>query len=52
MDDVNAAIAANSSANSNGVDQLPMTPSDPPTQSETQSIIYKVNELIGALHRQ
>ena len=25
--------------------------SDPPTQSEVQSVIYKLNELIGGLHR-
>jgi hypothetical protein len=51
-DDVNAAIAANSSANSNTVKCLPTYASDPPTQSEVQSIIYKLNELIGALARQ
>ena len=51
MDDVNAAIAANSSANSNAVDTTPTYASDPPTQEEVQSIIYKLNELIGALDR-
>ena len=50
-DDVNAAIAANSSANSNAVDTTPTYASDPPTQSEVQSVIYKLNELIGALER-
>ena len=52
MDDVNAAIAANSSANSNSVETTPTYASDPPTQSEVQSAIYKLNELIGALERQ
>ena len=52
MDDVNAAIVANSSANSNGVEYVPTYASDPPTQSEVQSVIYKLNELIGGLHRQ
>ena len=51
-DDVNAAISANSSANSNGVDGLDMDASDPPTQWEVHSVIYKLNVLIGALHRQ
>ncbi len=32
MDDVNAAIVANSSDNSNSVVQLDLQPSDPPTQ--------------------
>ena len=52
MDDVNAAIVANSSANSNAVEATPTYASDPPTQSEVQSVIYKLNELIGALERQ
>ena len=51
MDDVNAAIAANSSANSNAVETTPTYASDPPTQGEVQSVIYKLNELIGALDR-
>ncbi len=52
MDDVNAAIAANSSANSNSVEQLDLQPSDPPTQSDVYAAIYRLNVLIGALHRQ
>ena len=52
MDDVNAAIAANSSANSNSVDMLDLNPSDPPTQNDVYSAIYRLNVLIGALHRQ
>jgi hypothetical protein len=51
MDDVNAAITANSSANSNSVDSLDMQPSDPPTQNEVYSVVYKLNVLIGALKR-
>ena len=52
MDDVNAAITANSSANSNGVDTLDLNPSDPPTQNDVYSAIYRLNVLIGTLHRQ
>ena len=51
MDDVNAAIAANSSANVNSVETTPTYASDPPQQGEVQSVIYKLNELIGASHR-
>ncbi len=39
------------SANSNAVDFLSLTVSDPPTESEVQSIVDKVNEVIGALRR-
>jgi hypothetical protein len=42
---------ANSSANSNAVDFLSLSPSDPPTQGEMQAVIDKVNELITALRR-
>ena len=52
MDDVNAAIVANSSANSNSVDPLDLNPSDPPTQSDVYAAIYRLNVLIGTLHRQ
>ena len=52
MDDVNAAITANSSANTNAVEATPTYASDPPTHAEVQSVIYKLNELIGALERQ
>ena len=52
MDDVNAAITANSSANSNSVDMLDINPSDPPSQNDVYSTIYKLNVLIQALHRQ
>ena len=52
MDDVNAAIVANSSANSNSVDPLDLNPSDPPTQFDVYQAIYRLNVLIGTLHRQ
>ena len=52
MDDVNAAIAANSSANSNSVDMLDLNPSDPPSQNDVYQAIYKLNVLIGTLHQQ
>ena len=52
MDDVNAAITANSSANSNSVDMLDLNPSDPPSQNDVYQAIYKLNVLIQALHRQ
>ncbi len=42
---------AGTSANSNGVDFLYLTVSDPPTMEEMQSIVDKVNELITALRR-
>ncbi len=42
---------AGTSANSNAVDFLSLTVSDPPTESEVQSLVDKVNELIGALRR-
>ena len=52
MDDVNTAIVANSSANSNSVDSLDVQPSDPPTQNDVYQTIYRLNVLIGTLHRQ
>ncbi len=52
MDDVNAAIVANSSANCDSVDQLDLQPSDPPTQNDVYQTVYRVNVLIGTLHRQ
>ncbi|HBJ86384.1 MAG TPA: hypothetical protein DDZ88_21515 [Verrucomicrobiales bacterium] len=39
------------SANSNGVAELGMTVSDPPTQAEVQQIADKLDELILALRR-
>ena len=52
MDDVNAAIVANSSANVDSLEQLSLNPSDPPTQNEVYQIVYGYNVLVGALHRQ
>ena len=52
MDDVNAAIVANSADNSDSVFYLQLAPSDPPTQSDVQAIIERMNELITALNRQ
>ncbi len=52
MDDVNAAINANSAANSDSVFYLQLAPSDPPTQSDVQAIVERLNELITALNRQ
>ncbi len=47
---LNAAIAG-TSANSNGVALLGLVVSDPPTQSEVQAIVSKLDELINALRR-
>ena len=52
MDDVNAAINENSAANSDSVYYMQLAPSDPPTQSDVQTIIDRLNELITALNRQ
>lgn len=52
MDDVNAANYANSSANSNSVTYVQMGPSDPSTQSDLQTVIDLLNQLITVLHRQ
>jgi hypothetical protein len=52
MDDVNAAITANSSGNCNSMEGIQCQPSDPPTQNEVYSIVYQINLLINALHRQ
>ena len=49
-DAMNNAIAG-TSANSNSVGTLDLTVSDPPTQSEVQSVVDKLNELINALRR-
>jgi hypothetical protein len=47
---LNSAINT-TSANSNGVNLLGMTVSDPPTQGEVQAIADKLDELILALRR-
>ena len=51
MNDVNAAINSNSSANCNSVEQLDLQPSDPPTQSDVYQTVYRMNVLVGTLHR-
>ena len=54
INDLNNAIAnalAQTSNNSNGVAGLGMAVSDPPTQSEVQQIVNKLDELINALRR-
>ncbi|WP_461783479.1 hypothetical protein [Prosthecobacter sp.] len=47
---LSAAIAGTSS-HSNGVALLGLAVSDPPTQSEVQQIVNKLDELITALRR-
>ena len=42
---------ATTSANSNAIELIALTPSDPPTASDLQAVIDKVNELITALRR-
>ncbi|MCX7010109.1 MAG: hypothetical protein NTY53_23205 [Kiritimatiellaeota bacterium] len=39
------------SANTNAIELIALTPSDPPTASDLQAVIDKVNELITALRR-
>jgi hypothetical protein len=48
--DLSTALGG-TSANSNGVAQLGLTVSDPPTQSELQAVANKLDELIAALRR-
>ena len=47
---LNDAINFGSAANCDGVAELNLTVSNPPTQAEVQAILAKVNELIGGLH--
>ena len=52
--DLNNAVQdmlGQSSANSNGVSTLAIAISDPPTQSEVQQIVSKIDELINAPRR-
>jgi hypothetical protein len=49
MDDVNAAIVANSSANLDSMDGLEGSPSDPPTQQDVLTLYYFGNNLLTAL---
>jgi hypothetical protein len=46
-----ASASAGTSSNSNGVNTLGLTVSDPPTQAELQQIADKLDELIHALRR-
>ena len=47
---LNDAILAGSAANCDGVAELSLTVSNPPTQAQMQALLAKLNELIGALH--
>ena len=47
---LNDAINAGSAANCDGVAELSLTVSNPPTQAQVQAILAKLNELIGGLH--
>ena len=47
---LNDAINAGSAANCDGVAELNLTVSNPPTQAQVQALLAKLNELIGALH--
>ena len=51
MDDVSAAIVANSAGNVSGVDTLSVFASNPPTQSEVQQIINYLNDLLDTMKR-
>lgn len=51
MDDVNAAIVANSSANCSNVEVMTFDFSDPPIKQDLDGFLYGVNQLIMALHR-
>ena len=47
---LNDAIIAGSAANCDGVAELSLTVSNPPTPAQVQALLAKLNELIGALH--
>ena len=47
---LNDAIIIGSAANFDGVAELRLTVSNPPTQAQVQAILAKLNELIGGLH--
>ncbi|MEI7730888.1 MAG: hypothetical protein WCO56_15040 [Verrucomicrobiota bacterium] len=51
LNNLSAAILANSSANSNSVATMDWTVSDPPTQWEVGTILNTINALILALRR-
>ena len=48
--DLNSALGS-TFANSNGVDLIAYSPSDPPTAADWQALADKMNELIMALRR-
>ena len=48
---INQLLNDNASANSNSVNLMNLTVSEPPTQGEVQSIADKLDELIQALRR-
>ena len=48
---INQSLNDNSSANSNDVDSLNLTVSDPPSQGDVQRIADKLDELIQQLRR-
>jgi hypothetical protein len=48
-DDVLLAINQNASANTNNIETLDLAISDPPTQSEVQAVVQKLNDLINQL---
>ncbi len=52
MNDVNAAIVTNIAANPSDITYTQLAPSDPPTQSDLQTVIELLNSLITALKRQ
>lgn len=52
MDDVNAAITANAAAYPTDITYLQLQVSDPPLQSDVQSVLDLQNSLITALKRQ
>ena len=49
--DLSTELTNNTSANSNGVSTLGFFANDPPSQSDVQQIIDKLDELINALRR-
>jgi len=52
MDEVNAAIVIGIAAKMGDITYTQMTPSDPPTQSDLQTVIDLLNSVITALKQQ
>jgi hypothetical protein len=48
---VHSAAIATTAANPSNIQPLYITISDPPTQSEVQQILSRMNDLISALYR-